>query len=39
MGRRKSKRAAPKTKKTGPGLETHFTCLFCNHEGAVEVKL
>ncbi|KJE92266.1 hypothetical protein CAOG_08686 [Capsaspora owczarzaki ATCC 30864] len=39
MGRRKSKRAEIKTKKAGPGLETQFSCPFCNHERAVQVKI
>ncbi|XP_072023673.1 transcription elongation factor 1 homolog [Amphiura filiformis] len=38
MGRRRSKRKPPAKKKT-LGLEAQFTCPFCNHEKACEVKM
>ncbi|CAH1243393.1 ELOF1 [Branchiostoma lanceolatum] len=38
MGRRKSKRK-PETRKKQDPLETQFTCPFCNHEKACEVKM
>ncbi|XP_019645798.1 PREDICTED: transcription elongation factor 1 homolog isoform X2 [Branchiostoma belcheri] len=38
MGRRKSKRK-PEAKKRQDPLETQFTCPFCNHEKACEVKM
>ncbi|KAK5942225.1 hypothetical protein PMZ80_006180 [Knufia obscura] len=39
MGKRKkSSRKPTGPKKRGP-LDTQFTCLFCNHEKAVQVKL
>jgi len=39
MGKRKgSKRKAPGPKKREP-LALTFTCLFCNHEKAIQVKL
>eukprot|EP00124_Ichthyophonus_hoferi_P005534 Ihof_evm2s828 gene=Ihof_evmTU2s828 len=37
MGKRASKRKVVKKKR--PGLETTFTCPFCNHEKSVDVKL
>ncbi|EDV23477.1 Transcription elongation factor 1-like protein [Trichoplax sp. H2] len=39
MGRRKSKRKPPPKKKLVGGLETQFTCPFCNHEKSCDVKL
>ncbi|XP_071952351.1 transcription elongation factor 1 homolog [Antedon mediterranea] len=38
MGRRRSKRKPPAKAKT-LGLESQFTCPFCNHERACEVKM
>lgn len=38
MGKRKSSKKPQGPKKTDP-LPTAFTCLFCNHEKAVSVKL
>ncbi|RKO96176.1 Elf1-domain-containing protein, partial [Caulochytrium protostelioides] len=37
MGKRKSKRVAPKRAKTS--LDTAFNCVFCNHDNSVTVKL
>lgn len=37
MGKRKSKRK--QVKKARAKLETQFTCLFCNHEKSLDVKL
>ncbi|KAK5083202.1 hypothetical protein LTR05_007086 [Lithohypha guttulata] len=39
MGKRKSKAAKPAGPKKREPLSTAFTCLFCNHEKAVQVKL
>ena len=36
--RKKSSKPASGPKKRGP-LDTQFTCLFCNHEKAVQVKI
>jgi len=36
--RKKSSRKPSGPKKRGP-LDTQFTCLFCNHEKAIQVKL
>ncbi|KAK4127705.1 Elf1-domain-containing protein [Parathielavia appendiculata] len=38
MGKRKSSRKPQGPKKRDP-LPTNFTCLFCNHENAIEIKL
>eukprot|EP00052_Salpingoeca_macrocollata_P035299 m.14238 g.14238 ORF g.14238 m.14238 type:complete len:149 (+) comp7800_c0_seq1:136-582(+) len=38
MGRKKSKRKAPPKKSAGK-LATQFSCPFCNHENACEVKI
>lgn len=37
MGKRKSKRK--QVKKARPKLDTQFTCLFCNHDKSIEVRL
>jgi transcription elongation factor Elf1 len=37
MGKRKSKRK--QVKKARATLDTQFTCLFCNHEKSLDVKL
>ena len=39
MGRRKSSRKPPSRKKMTGTLETQFTCPFCNHEKACDVKM
>jgi len=39
MGKRKKSGRAPPSKKKGAGLPTVFSCLFCNHEQSVTVKL
>uniref|UniRef100_A0A3P8W452 Transcription elongation factor 1 homolog n=1 Tax=Cynoglossus semilaevis TaxID=244447 RepID=A0A3P8W452_CYNSE len=39
MGRRKSKRKPPPKKKMTGDLDTQFTCPFCNHEKACDVKM
>ncbi|XP_038048582.1 transcription elongation factor 1 homolog [Patiria miniata] len=39
MGRRRSKRKPPPKKKLVGTLDTQFTCPFCNHEKACEVKM
>ncbi|KAG5278546.1 hypothetical protein AALO_G00100140 [Alosa alosa] len=39
MGRRKSKRKPPPKKKLTGDLDTQFTCPFCNHEKACDVKM
>ncbi|KAL2266524.1 hypothetical protein VTJ83DRAFT_5876 [Remersonia thermophila] len=38
MGKRKSSRKPQGPKKRDP-LPTTFTCLFCNHEKAIQIKL
>ncbi|KAG6353929.1 hypothetical protein INS49_005186 [Diaporthe citri] len=39
MGKRKKSSRAPQGKKRGDPLPTVFTCLFCNHENSVTVKI
>ncbi|KAI3323133.1 Elf1-domain-containing protein [Xylariaceae sp. AK1471] len=39
MGKRKKSSRKPQGPKKREGLEKEFTCLFCNHEKAVRVKL
>ncbi|KAI1339020.1 transcription elongation factor Elf1 like-domain-containing protein [Xylariaceae sp. FL0016] len=39
MGKRKKSTRKPQGKKKNEPLPTNFTCLFCNHEKAVQVKL
>jgi len=39
MGRRKKANKPPPKRKAIEPLDTQFTCPFCNHEKACEVKL
>ncbi|KAL2133551.1 hypothetical protein VTI74DRAFT_2163 [Chaetomium olivicolor] len=39
MGKRKKSSRKPQGPKKNEPLPTRFTCLFCNHENSVEVKL
>ncbi|KAI1115872.1 transcription elongation factor [Nemania sp. NC0429] len=39
MGKRKKSSRKPQGPKKREGLSKEFTCLFCNHEKAVNVKL
>ncbi|KAF2456827.1 hypothetical protein BDY21DRAFT_44244 [Lineolata rhizophorae] len=39
MGKRKKSSRKPAPKKRREALDTTFTCLFCNHEKAVTVKM
>lgn len=39
MGRRKAKKKPPPKRKNIEKLDIFFTCPFCNHEKACEVKL
>ncbi|AEO62808.1 uncharacterized protein THITE_2062081, partial [Thermothielavioides terrestris NRRL 8126] len=39
MGKRKKSSRKPQAPKKRESLPRTFTCLFCNHENAVEVKL
>ncbi|CAJ2507476.1 Uu.00g086620.m01.CDS01 [Anthostomella pinea] len=39
MGKRKKSTRKPQGPKRNEPLATHFTCLFCNHEKAVTVKM
>ncbi|KAJ4306517.1 hypothetical protein N0V88_001321 [Collariella sp. IMI 366227] len=39
MGKRKKSSRKPQGPKRNEPLPTRFTCLFCNHENSVEVKM